>query len=136
MKHHFMGLIAQESGATDFRFQNPVFALATQILGSVRKLSDIFHQTGREMGVQIITNEMPSLDLWISGHQRFHMCQEIGFVMRWPICGSQDDTSDDISTHDERLGAMTLVLKLSALDASGVHWHAGTKPLQPLYTAQ
>lgn len=117
MKDHVMGGSREEGGSTRHQCKDAVFAiLAECILLNPFQISDPAHQGFRLMGIEVITDNMPTRDVRISGDDRLGMRQENSFRARGSTKRSHKVARHDIAAENEAAGAVPLVLEFTSLD--------------------
>src|SRR5712692_10140452 len=75
------------------------------------------------MDIQIVTDDVPALGLWVSRNHRLHMCQEIGLRPRGSTRGGQNLSGGDMAAEDECPGSMTDIFEFAPLDFA---WSRGS----------
>ncbi len=88
------------------------------------------------MDIQIVTDDVPALGLWVSRNHRLHMCQEIGLCPRGSTCGGQNLSGDDMAAEDERPGSMTDIFEFAPLDFAWSQGQSRMLALQGLHPGQ
>src|SRR2546421_11942477 len=107
MEHDLVGRITQKGSTAGHGGQNPTFAFDAQLLIQAAVLCDPADQGLGLMDVEIITDKVPTHSLWIGGHHRLDMRQEIFLGPPGSATGRDDLSADHIPTQDEGAGAMT-----------------------------
>src|SRR6266700_1659073 len=88
------------------------------------------------MGVQPVTNHMPTRRFGMGRHHGLQMRQEISFGAGGSAGGSQDVAGHDIATHDEGARAMPYVLKFPPLDLAWSQRQARILAFEGLHSRQ
>src|SRR2546421_12978594 len=71
------------------------------------------------MDIQIVTDDVPALGLWIGGNHGLQMCQEIGLHARGSARWRQKLSRDDMAAQDERQCSVTHIFEFAPLDFAG-----------------
>jgi hypothetical protein len=73
------------------------------------------------MCIEIVYNEMPLPDLWVSFNGALDMSEKIGFIARWSSRNLSNPTPGDMEVDDKRQCSMSDILEFSPQDMSGLH---------------
>src|SRR3989304_6137721 len=111
-----MGWVREKSSTALHRSQNARFAFDAQVNVQVGLVGHITNQGFRLMGVEIVHDEMPLHDLWISFDGVLDMREKIGLIPWGTSRNLSDRASRDMEVDDQGQRAMPDVLELPAQD--------------------
>ncbi len=135
MEHNPVSGIAQKGSTAGHGSQNTAFAFDPQIFLDPTELGHPTDEGFGLMGIEVVTDHMPTRGLWVGGKHCLQMGQKIFLRSCGSTERSHDLSADDISTQDKGPCAMTEIFEFASLhfpDGQRQAWMLALEGLNPV----